>query len=300
MSKTEFYLNKIVHYGLYAILLTPLIFWPRALYAFMTPKFILFQVLVEIVFAAWLILKIIDFRNQRCPDFGNQLFSRKNYILLALSGFIIISFVSAIFGVDFSRSFWGIGARMTGLFAELHFFAWFLVLINYFKSNEENWRRYLNFSFFVALAVAATAFYQNTQWALAWGSTIFNNPTFVAPYLIFHFFWGLYNVRNRVSNISNINSWFFGVGSVFILFVILLGQIRGAILGLLTGILLLGFFLIFSGFTTRRFKIALSAVFFLIFIGLFGLWTFRDSQFSRQPNYPKYQYIKAPNPVFFN
>ena len=284
----------------------PLVFWPRALYAFMTPKFILFQVLVEIVFAAWVAAQLLNNANDANRESGKKLAISgisKNYILLALSGFIAISFISAVFGVDFSRSFWGIGARMTGLFAELHFFAWFLVLIGISKSGfrsptsrsldvgprestpDFDMARYLNFSFFVALAVAATAFYQNTHWALAWGSTVFNNPTFVAPYLIFHFFWGLYNIRNVRNRASNIKSWFFGGGVVFIFFVILLGQVRGAILGLFAGILLLGFLLIFSRIFGRRFKIALSAAFTLLFIGIFSLWIFKDSQFIQNPNF---------------
>ncbi len=317
MSKTELYLSIIVKYGLYAILLTPLVFWPRALYAFGTPKFILFQVLVEIVFAAWLIL-LVRSRSMRIKT--DQ---RGNYIVLALSGFIAISFVSAIFGIDFSRSFWGIGARMTGLFAELHFFAWFLVLTSTFRSGSTlieadqhgiKYQResvsnphisastYINFSFFVALAVAATAFYQNAGWTMAWGSTVFNNPTFVAPYLMFHFFWGLYQViRNGSTPIQkriytdnlrksefdqrkSVKGWFFGAGSAFILFVILLGQVRGAILGLFAGILLLGFFIIFSDTVSRRFKIALKVLFILLFIGLFSLWIFKDSQFIQNPN----------------
>src|SRR3989344_4338034 len=297
MSKFELYLFKIVKYGLYAILLTPVAFWPKALYGFMTPKFISFYILVEIVFGAWVILKLID-------NVGNRASNIKfSWLTISLLIFTAISFISAFLGVDFSRSFWGIGARMTGLFAELHFFAWFLVLVSVSKSGVDSRSptsrdldvgllkpdfdivKYLNFSFFVALAVAATAFYQNTQWTLAWGSTVFNNPTFVAPYLIFHFFWGLYKtIFNFQFSIFKLKGWFYGTGAAFILFVILLGQVRGAILGLFAGILLLGFFLIFSGLTARRFKIILSAVFFLIFIGLFSLWIFKGSQFIQNKN----------------
>ena len=337
MSKIDLYLSKIVKYGLYAILLTPLVFWPRALYAFGTPKFILFQILVEIVFAAWLALTLYNPNKSKNPNNPNSEYSDKSvnsdygkWLIIALFFFIAISFISAIFGIDFGRSFWGIGARMTGLFAELHFFAWFLMLAsslynpnkskNPNNPNSEHSDRfinsdcYINFSFFVALAVAATAFYQNAQyvgpvlvhqWGLAWGSTIFNNPTFVAPYLMFHFFWGLYQTLadslynpNKSKNPNNPNSehsdrfinsdyyrrWFFGVGSVFILFVILLGHVRGAILGLFAGILLLGFLLIFGNVTIRRFKIALTALFILIFTGLFSLWIFRDSQFIQNQN----------------
>ncbi|MDO8574871.1 MAG: O-antigen ligase family protein [bacterium] len=337
MPKTELYLSKIIKYGLYAILLTPLVFWPRALYAFGTPKFILFQVLVEIVFAAWLALLALRNTNTRIHtndtnknsyhSYDNSHYSYwKNWLIISLLVFIAVSFLSAIFGVDFSRSFWGIGARMTGLFTELHFFAWFLMLFTAFSNtntrintnNTNNSRHsyvminsyyYLNFSFFVALAVAATAFYQNAGWTMAWGSTVFNNPIFVAPYLIFHFFWGLYqtlslsntNTRIHTNDTNSIDgkysrhsydspiysywkNWFFGAGAAFIIFVILLGQVRGAILGLFAGILLLGFFLIRSDVTARRFKITLSIMFALIFIGIFSLWVFRDSQFIQNPN----------------
>ena len=265
MSKLELYLSKIVKYGLYAILLTPLAFWPKALFPFLTPKFILFQILVEIVFGAWIIMKL---------DF-------KNWLVIALVLFFAISFVSALFGVDFSRSFWGLGARMTGLFAELHFLAWFLVLVSFLK-NKEEWNRYINFSFVVALIVAATAFYQNPKWGLSFGYGIFNNPTFVAPYLIFHFFWGLYqalNLKSQISNLKKLWRWFFAAGAALLLFVILFAQIRGAVLGLLIGIFALGLGLILSDILSRRLRIILLTCYVLLIAGLVAFWQLRDNQF---------------------
>ncbi len=217
MFKLELYLSKIIKYGLYAILLTPLAFWPKALFPFLTPKFILFQILVEIVFGAWFLLAVLnhDYR----PKF--------NYLTKALLLFLSISLISAFFGVDFQRSFWGIGARLTGLFAEFHFFVWFLVLISYFKNNKEEWTKYLDFSFVVALIVALTSFYQNPKWSLTLGYGVFNNPTFVAPYLIFHFFWGLYKtIFNFQFSIFKLKEWFFVSGVALLLFVILFAQIR--------------------------------------------------------------------------
>src|SRR3989344_1723515 len=212
MSKFELYLFKIVKYGLYAILLTPVAFWPKALYGFMTPKFISFYILVEIVFGAWVILKLID-------NVGNRASNIKfSWLTISLLIFTAISFISAFLGVDFSRSFWGIGARMTGLFAELHFFAWFLVLVSVAKSGVDfrsptskipevgllkpdfDIVKYLNFSFGVSILVALTAFYQNAQCHLVYGYTIFSNPTFVAPYFLFHFFWGGYKTHEYLKS----------------------------------------------------------------------------------------------------
>jgi len=296
-EQIEVYLNRIIKYGLYAILLTPLAFWPKALFPFLTPKFILFQILVEIVFGAWLILKMIDFRNRGIFDFGNQSFFRKNYIAIALSLFMAVSLVSALFGIDFSRSFWGIGPRMTGLFAELHFFAWFLMLVTAFSNtntrmntnntnNKNNIRDirmplinsyyYLNFSFFVSLIVAATAFYQNPQWGLAAGYGIFSNPTFVGPYLLFHFFWGLYQTLKPAK--SDFKKWLFGAGTTFLFVMILFAQIRGAVLGLIVGIFALGLGLIFTNIFSRRTRILLSTFYFLLSISLIGLWFLRGNE----------------------
>ena len=321
MSKLELYLSKIVKYGLYAILLTPLAFWPKALYAFLTPKFLLFQILVEIVFGAWLALKVLNNANNNNANNANQYANdanreykykklaisgiRKNYILLALLCFIAVSFISALLGVDFSRSFWGIGARMTGLFAELHFLAWFLVLASISKFNFRSptsrfpevglqelklnfdITRYLNFSFAISVVVALTAFYQNTQWHLVPGYTIFSNPTFVAPYLLFHFFWGLYQIWNS-------KSWqklYYVSASALILWALFLGQVRGAYIGLFLGILFLGIGLIFSNIFKARFRILIAASYAIIVLGLILGWQFRDSKFIEQSYFSRFSHI---------
>lgn len=282
-NQLENYLTKIIKYGLYAILLTPLAFWPRALYAFLTPKFLLFQVLVEIVFGAWFILQMIDFRNQS--------YLRRNYITLSILVFIVVSLISALLGVDFSRSFWGISARMTGLFAELHFLAWLLVLTSFFSStldvNQKNWQHYLNFSLAVSILVALSAFYQNTQWRLVPGYTIFSNPTFVAPYFLFHFFWGLYQAWNN-------KSWqklYYISVSALILWAIFLGQIRSAFIGLFLGILFLGAGLIFSNIFKVRFRVLTAVLYGIIILGLILVWQFRDSKFVEQSYFDRFSHI---------
>ncbi len=277
MSKTELYLSKIVKFGLYAILLTPLTFWPKALYAFLTPKFLLFQILVEIIFGAWILLAILY--SQYRPKFS--------WLTTAIVFFAVISFISSLFGVDFARSLWGIGARMTGLFAEFHFFAWFLVLISYFKNDREKWNRYISFSFAVSILVALSAFYHDLQWHLVPGYTIFSNPTFVAPYFLFHFFWGLYQIWNS-------KSWqklYYVSASALILWAIFLGQIRGAFIGLFLGILFLGISLIFSNILKVRSRVLIAALYAIIVLGLILGWQFLDSKFIEQSYFSRFSHI---------
>ena len=268
MNKLELYLSKIVKYGLYAILLTPLAFWPGALYGFLTPKFILFQVLIEVVFGAWLILMLIN------PEYR----PKKSNLLVALMLFAAVSLISAVLGVDFSRSFWGIGARMTGLFAELHFLVWFLVLTSVPKSNFDI-THYLNFSFAVCVAVALSAFFQNADWRIIFGYTIFSNPTFAAPYFIFHFFWGFYQFSKK---------WLFGAGIALIGMALIMGQVRGAVIGLLAGAFIVGAFLIFSGIIAKKSYRALITVLILVIIlSIAAVFIFRDSEFVKNSAYLK-------------
>ena len=157
------------------------------------------------------------------------------------------------------------------MFAELHFIAWFLVLISYLKNDKEKWNNYLNFSFFVSIAVALTAFYQNPNWSLAIGSTIFNNPTFVTPYFIFHFFWGLYQSISQSKN-----RWLWASASAFLFVAIILTQIRSSILGFLVGIFIFGIILIFSSALGHRVKIATAVSYLVLIIGIIVFWNIRD------------------------
>ncbi len=295
MSKIDLYLSRIVKYGLYAVLLTPLAFWPPALYAFLTPKFISFQILIEIVFAAWLILKIKNSNFKNLSKFRNR-------PVIALLAFIAVSFVSAVLGADFYRSMWSIGARMTGLFAELHFFAWFLILIDVLDNGKENpaageskgnfpklnWKAYLDFSFFTSVAVALTAFFTNTGWRLVPGYTIFSNPTFAAPYFLFNFFWGIYRAADEPAKIKK---WLFGIGGILILWAIFLGQIRGALVGLILGVLLLGAGLVFGDILKKRSRILFGILYAAVIIGLFLVWQFRDTNFIEHSYFGRFSHL---------
>ena len=302
MFKLDVFLSQIVKYGLYAILLTPLAFWPGALYGFMTPKFLLFQVLVEIVFGAWLILKLIDFQNVR-----NRAFNIKfSWLTISLLIFTAISFISALLGVDFSRSVWGIGARMTGLFAEFHFLAWLLVLVSISKSSVDfrsptsrspevgllkpdfDIVKYLNFSFGVSILVALTAFYQNISWHIVYGYTTFSNPTFVAPYFLFHFFWGVYqffSLREISRRETIFKKWLFGIGVVLIGVALVMGQVRGAIIGFLAGILFVSIFLIFSNILRKRYRIFNAVFIMVVVLGLTMIFIFKNSAFVKSRSY---------------
>jgi len=138
-SKTlEKILLSIIKWGAYLSLLTPLIIADDFFYSFVVPKTIYFRVIVEIIFAAYLIL-ILSFPRYR---------PKINALSIAIFIFVLISIITSVLGVDFQRSFWSVYERETGLFTLFHLYAFFIVLSNIFKEKKD-WEKLL----FISVAI---------------------------------------------------------------------------------------------------------------------------------------------------
>ena len=110
---------KSIRYLFYLLVIAvPLIYFPTGIFPFQVIKTVVLQILVEIIFVLWLGLTIFhkEYRPRLTPIF---------WVLII---FLIITSLSAIFGVDWRTSLWSDEARTLGLVALWHFFALFLVL----------------------------------------------------------------------------------------------------------------------------------------------------------------------------
>jgi len=117
---------KIIKYGIFASLITPLIYSSKYYFPFVAPKSLFFMAIVEIVFFTWLFLA---FHNKKYRP-------NLNTIVAAVVLFILAMAASSIFGVDFSNSFWSKYERMTGLLMYFHLFGLFLTLTSVFKKTK--------------------------------------------------------------------------------------------------------------------------------------------------------------------
>ncbi|MFH0928380.1 MAG: O-antigen ligase family protein [bacterium] len=125
-SKFQSFLLWIIEIGTFLILLTPLLVWKGVLHPYVFPKAIAFQVIVEIIFVAWLFLSArrSEFRiNWRQP------------IVIAIFGFIAVNLLCLPFSSDLGRSLWSTTQRMMGVVNLIHFGMWFLVLTSTFKTR---------------------------------------------------------------------------------------------------------------------------------------------------------------------
>ena len=207
-EKLIYYLKKIIEFGVYAILITPLIIGPRYFFPFVGPKSLYFMGLVEIIFFAWLILVIFD----------HKYLPRKNIILWAILFYIGAVILSTVVGVDPSRSFWSKFERMTGLLMQLHLFAFFLVMSSTFRKKVE-WTQIFLVSILVASFVSllellpkmGVNIFGKLLSATRSGATL-GNTSFLASYLIFNVFLALYLFFDSKEKILK-----YVFGSIFIL-----------------------------------------------------------------------------------
>ena len=116
----------IIKGAIFVVPFIPLYISGVLFFPFITGKALVFRVLVEIMFAAWIALMLFykEYRPRASPP------------LYALIGFVAIITLASLFGVDFSRSFWSNFERMEGLLAHLHLFAYFLVTAHVFKKKD--------------------------------------------------------------------------------------------------------------------------------------------------------------------
>lgn len=221
MKKTI--LLNIIKIAVIISFFTPLIVHSGYIFPFVFPKTAVFQVLVEIIFFAWLIL-IIEH-----PEYRPV----RTKIFLAISFFLAILFFASLFGVDFPHSFWSNYERMTGLITLFHYFAYFLVLTSVLKTKKD-W--FLIFDSFIIASIVISLYAIGQKFGiesfLSAGqnrlSANFGNASYFAAYLIFVVFMAAFMFFQRQSRWAKT---FYAFAFLLNFSVLYWTQTRGALLG---------------------------------------------------------------------
>ena len=226
------YLKRVIVIGLFAAaIITPFYVSTAMFFPYITGKNFLFRIVVEMIFALWLILALSDARAR----------PKSSPVLWAAVATLSALILSTIFGVDPYRSFWSNFERMEGLISHLHLAAYFLVLASVFKTEIE-WRRFL---YAVSASGAVMAVYGYLQ---AFGITAisvqsglrvdgsFGNASYMAVFMLFNVFIAVYLFATEKKN------WLKAVFAAMVILgapVVFLTATRGAILGLVGGFIVL-------------------------------------------------------------
>lgn len=193
LSKTaEKICLAVIRWGSCLILFLPLFVYRGTLYPYIFGKIIFFRILVEIIFAAYIFLAVYDKRYR--PNW-------KNPLIFSLTIFVAVLFLTSLFGVDFSRSFWSTQERMTGLLTILHFWVWFIVLAGVFSTKGgQDWKKLIYATLISSLLLGLYGLGQRAGFKFlleeaAGGrmvggrmGSILGNPIFLASYTMLHIF----------------------------------------------------------------------------------------------------------------
>jgi len=269
-------LVKIIKFLLYAVLLTPLIFYRSFICPFIVLRVFVFFSLIEIIFALW--LGLVIFHKEYRPRFTP--------LTIILGLFFILLIISSIFGLDWQRSLWSTQDRALGLVGLFHFGVLFLVLGS--LRRELNWKNYFFVSFIISSVVAIATIgvglkLINSQLFLEpLGSadrpgTFFGNSSFTASYIFFHIFIGLWLLFEFLRERKKIAPFLAGILILLNIWALFITETRGALLGVISGALfLLVYFLVWGQRNFRKW----SAIFLaLVLIGAGIFWFTRDSSF---------------------
>ncbi|MEK7227488.1 MAG: O-antigen ligase family protein [Patescibacteria group bacterium] len=222
-------LKPVIYTGLFLVPFIPFLVSSEFFFPFITTKAFVWRIIVEIIFAAWVLLA----RNH--PEYR----PRKSVILYALASFLAIVGLSDLFGVAPIKSFWSNYERMEGFISLIHLGMFFLIIGSVFK--EADWKRWWNTSL---AASALMIFYclfqllgavQIHQGGVRVDGTL-GNASYLAVYMLFHIFIAAFFMLREKKDTTL--KWIYGTLILLQMFILYETATRGAILGLLGGLAL--------------------------------------------------------------
>jgi len=225
--------------GLWAVLLIPFFIANSMFFPYITGKNFAFRIIVEIIFALYLILAI-NYKEYR-PKFS--------WVFISVSVFVLIMLIADIFAVNPSKALWSNSERMDGFITLAHLLAYLIVFANSMKS-EENWLWFFRSSVVLSIFMALKTLFGPEAQAHTRIAGPLGNPIYLGVYFLFNLFFVLILLYKDVIKQNIIGSWnvikfwlrdwkFYAY--VLVAFLNIWGvwktQTRGVILGLIGGVL---------------------------------------------------------------
>lgn len=259
------FLQAIVYGGLFLVLLLPLLVVNDLFFPFITGKNFAFRVIVEIVFASWMLLALLDAKYR--PKFS--------WLLVTFAAFTAIISLAAALGQDPSTSFWSNYERMDGIVTVIHLFLFFVVLGN-INFSTRTWNIFFATSVGVAAFVAIKGLFALGSGGAPRVDSTLGNAAYMAVYMLFHiFFAALLFVRSK-DTFARV--MYVGIALLFVYTLLLTGT-RGTFLGLAGGSFVsILYVAVFGARFPEYRKIAIGGVVALVVLAG-GFYAVRDTAF---------------------
>ncbi len=259
---------------LFLVPFVPLIITSSLFFPFITGKGFAFRIIVEIIFACWLLLALRDARFR----------PKESWLLWGVLVFLGVVLLADSLAVNPFKAFLSNFERMEGFITLIHLGAYFLVASSVFDT-EKWWHR------FFATSVGVSAFlgiYGILQLA---GKIVINqggvrldgtfgNAAYFAGYMLFHIFLTLFLIlRHRIPFQFK---WLYG-GALFLqVFTLVFTATRGAGLGLIGGLsVFLLLVAIWGAKENKKMRNGALIAFAVVYLFAGGLYVLRDATFIK-------------------
>lgn len=267
-------LQATVFAGLFLIPFLPLYVENSFFFPYITGKNFAFRIIVEIVFAAWVLLALYDKRYR--PRFS--------WILAGFTALLGVMMLANAFGEYPHKSFWSNFERMDGYVTLVHVFL-YMVVAGSVLTTKKLWSYFLNTSVGVALLVALVGL--GMYYGVLVGSSgaridsSLGNAAYMAVYMLFHiFFMGWLFIQ---ANATWQRVLYVAMGIIFILALLLTGT-RGTFLGFVCGVgVVVAYISIFGRAYPQLRKAAIGACIAVVVL-VAGFFAIKDTAFvQNQP-----------------
>ena len=241
---------------IFLVLIIPLYVSNNLFFPFITGKGFVFRILVEIIFAIWVVLMLRD--RKYAPKFS--------WLSVMVTVFALVVLVADLLGMNPIRSLWSNFERMEGWIVIVHLWAYFMAVTSIFgsyghayygqlsgnggsKNNDLNqgskriWHYFFNTTLVVAFIVAIYGVVQ-----LAGGAEIhqgsnrpdasLGNAAYMAVYMLMHIFIAFYMSLVSRDKKRMVLFWLYIILGVFFAFILYETGTRGTFIGLIGGIML--------------------------------------------------------------
>jgi len=280
-------LKTLVYAGLFAIPFVTLYVENDYFFPFITGKNFAFRIIVEVVFALWVLLALLDRRYR--PRFS--------WILATFGALIVVMFVSSVFAIHPATSFFSNFERMDGFITLAHVFLLTLVMGSMF-TEKRHWHHFIYATLTVAFFVALHGLAQFAGVIDGYRGRIdgrLGNAAYMAIYMLFHIFFAFWMfVESRSVGVRILMA---GLAAMFIFTLVETGT-RGTTLGLFAGIGVMVTYVALFGAQFAQFrKYAIGALIFLV-VAFGALSLARESAFvTDNPNLARIASVTSPERV---
>lgn len=266
-------LKYTVLVGLFAIPFIPFIVPSAMFFPFITGKGFAFRIIVEIMAGAFIVLAFAD----------SQYRPKLSWITKSVILFTLITLIADLLGVNPYKSIWSNYERMEGFVLIAHLAVYYIVASS-FLNTRTRWEQLFNTSIFASVMMSIYALFQEWGWAVINQGTDrvdgkFGNATYLAIYLVFHIFICLYMLLDGTK--PKWQKWTYGLVAILETIVLALTATRGAILGLIGGLVVAGILVLWKereNLFYRKIAYSLLSVMAALVIIFFGI---RHTSFAR-------------------